>query len=39
LRRRGAQFPICNAADAATVPGMPDGFKADAVNKDFAKDQ
>jgi hypothetical protein len=25
----GAPCPICNAADEATVPEMPDGFQAD----------
>jgi hypothetical protein len=35
----GAPCPICNAADAATVPEMPDGFQADVVNKHFADDQ
>ena len=33
----GAPCPICNAADEATVPEMPKGFQADAVNKRFVK--
>jgi hypothetical protein len=35
----GAPCPTCNAADVNTVPEMPEGFQADAVNKDFVEDQ
>jgi hypothetical protein len=33
----GAPCPICNVADVNTVPEMPDGFQADALNKHFAR--
>jgi hypothetical protein len=35
----GASCPVCNAADMATMPEMPDGFHADAINKHFVDDQ
>jgi hypothetical protein len=35
----GAPCPACNAAYVATVPDMPDGFQADAINKHFVDDQ
>ena len=35
----GAPCPICNAADAAIVPNMPEGFQPDTVNKRFHEDQ
>jgi hypothetical protein len=33
-----AESPL-NAGDEATVPEMPEGFDADAVNKNFVEDQ
>jgi hypothetical protein len=39
LWRRGSACPVCNAAGMATMPEMPDGFHADAINKHFVDDQ
>jgi hypothetical protein len=35
----GAPCPICNAGDDATVPELPEGLLADAVNKISGEDQ
>jgi hypothetical protein len=35
----GAPCPICNAADAATMPETLEGFQPDAVNKRFGEDR
>jgi hypothetical protein len=33
------RHPVCNAAEMATMPELPDGFHADAINKHFVDDQ